>query len=596
MSDEPDEPDESDEWQVVVVGVCRKGEMYTDASDDEDGAHPCRDAKNFAEFTKLICFCSEPVVFAIELESKPEGDQVVLLQKGLREALNTAAQRMKEKNIKKMIVYYGGHGGSIDAERTQSLELGLVLEDEVVRAVELANLEYVCAIVLLDSCRDELRKSPSQEVPPDQSNKNTYVFGYFCQFEHRVRTSSLVLAALMYMMLAEEEDCPVAMFFTRLKSLLRDITGGRTDMQMDPLQSRAADQDFFPAKCLKCLELKLPFERAKVRQVLEDEEYEALLNTFAIYGHCDCIMDNVYQTGVILQEMLEDTKQMVEQDGKSHVPASKHTLRHLIPQLQRIAKVFHKKKELFRSDWKRELDVVGLQTPGRTSFEHVLEEIEKVTGDSGDLGTGSSRPRLPEVVCRCVVEARRTYYRQEGEQDLMSFHHVQEVLELLSKYFTQLPPLKSASCVLKDPADSDDSEQEDFTVPDDLKEDKFIYKLTIVTAWCVNGISASSLTEEQLAQLEHLQEHFTKRDAETDNYEIYIGAGSIWIMLQSPTLDDRTIRSIHKELEAWTQMLRRSGAAWRAARLQKVPRAAVPGGLLNWCASWARPIWRQGPS
>ncbi|CAJ1328257.1 unnamed protein product, partial [Effrenium voratum] len=135
MSDEPDE------WQLVAVGVSRNCEMYTDASDDKDGANPCRDAKIFAEFATLVCFCSEPVVFAIELESEPEGDQVVLLQKGLREALNTAAQRMKEKNIKKMMVYYGGHGESIDAKRTVSLELGLVLEDEVVRAVELADLE-----------------------------------------------------------------------------------------------------------------------------------------------------------------------------------------------------------------------------------------------------------------------------------------------------------------------------------------------------------------------------------------------------------------------------------------------------------------------
>ena len=212
------------------------------------------------------------------------------------------------------------------------------------------------------------------------------------------------------------------MFFTRLEWVLRDITGGRTDMQLaGPLRSRAADQDFFPAKCLK---LKLPFERAKVRRVLEDEEYEALRDTFAIYGHCDCIMDNVYETGVILQAMFEDTKQMVEQDGESHLPASKHTLRHLIPQLQRIAKVFHKKKELFRSDWKQELEVVRLQEVGRTSFEQVLKELEKVTEDSGDLG--SSRPRIPEVVRRCVVEARHRYFSQEGEQDLMSCDHVEE--------------------------------------------------------------------------------------------------------------------------------------------------------------------------
>ncbi|CAJ1384403.1 unnamed protein product [Effrenium voratum] len=590
-----DGPDESGEWQVVTIGVSRKGEMYTNAPDDEYGANPCRDAKIFAEFTKLICFCSEPVVFAEELKSKPEGDasafeepeddyfehidEIMPLQMDLREKLAAGATRMKENNIKNMMVYYAGHGESINKERTASCELKLVLEDEVVRAVEKAKLEHVCVIVLLDSCRDELHKSLYQS-PPEPSESNTFRFGYFCQFNHRMRTSSLVLAALMHMMLSETEDSEIVMFFTRLKRVLRDITGGRTDMQ---LPGTLPDQAFFPAKCRK---LKLPFERAKVRRVLEDEEYKALRDTFAMYGHCDCIMDNVYQTGVILRQMLEDTKQMVEQDHKSHLPAFKdsaHTLRYLIPQLQRFAKVFHEKKELFLSDWELELGVVRCK-----SFEEVLQVLEDVKERAEDPVGSSLRPRCPEVVRKCVVEARHTYSSQEGEQWLMSEKHLKDVFKTLSEYFTPLPPLTS-SCVIK---------EEDEQVP---KQNRgFIYELTIdiVAAWCVDGIRASSLTAEQLAQLEHLQNHFTKKDTETNKYEtkIYIGAGSIWIMLQLPTLDDRTIRSIHKELEAWTQMLRQSGATWHAARLQKVPQAAVPGGLLNWCASWARPIWRQGRS
>ena len=78
------------------------------------------------------------------------------------------------------------------------------------------------------------------------------------------------------------------------------------------------------------------------------------------------------------------------------------------------------------------------------------------------------------------------------------------------------------------------------TVPDDSEAADVMYKLTIeIDAWYVDGVSASSVTEEQWAQL---QKHFTK-DAETNEYEtkIYIGAGSIWIMLQSPTLDERTL-------------------------------------------------------
>ncbi|CAJ1384397.1 unnamed protein product [Effrenium voratum] len=497
------ESDESDEWQLVVVGVSRKGEMYTDASDDEYGPNSCRDCQILAECVALMGICSEPVVFAKELESQPEGD--ACLQMELREKLTIATTRMKQKNIKKMMVYYGGHGESIDEDRTVSCELGLVLEDEVVRAVEMAMLEYVCAIVLLDSSRC-LSLCHAYSSPPDRSPTNTYVFGYFCQFGDCMRASSLVPAALMHMMQAEKDDCDISFFLIRLKRLLLHITGGRTDMQLaGPLQ-RAADQEFFPAGCRK---LKLPFERAKVNGLL-DEEYEALRDTFAMYGHCDCIMDNMYLTGVILQEMLEDAKQMVEQDGESHVPASKHTLRHLIPQLERIAKVFHTKKELFRSDWRREFEAVALQEVGRTSFDHVLQQLEELTEESEYLGSGSSWPRIPEDVRRCVVEARHRYYRKEGEQDLMSISHVSEVLPMLSKYFTPLPPLDSASCVL-----TDDLEEQVFRTV-------FIYKLTIhISASCVDG-SFLVNKNQQLAQLDHLHKHFTKNYTETNAYEIEI--------------------------------------------------------------------------
>ena len=141
------ESDESDEWQLVVVGVSRKGEMYTNAPDDEDGANSCRDSQILAECAALMGICSEPVVFAKKLESEPEGDACLQMQMELREKLTAATTRMKQNNIKKMMVYYGGHGESIDEDRTVSCMLGLVLEDEVVRAVEMAMLEYVCAIV-----------------------------------------------------------------------------------------------------------------------------------------------------------------------------------------------------------------------------------------------------------------------------------------------------------------------------------------------------------------------------------------------------------------------------------------------------------------
>lgn len=66
------------------------------------------------------------------------------------------------------------------------------------------------------------------------------------------------------------------------------------------------------------------------------------------------------------------------------------------------------------------------------------------------------------------------------------FVPARKVLEKLSDRFTQLP-LKSASCVL--------------TVPHDPQEAYFIYTLSIeIDVWYV-GISASSVAEEQWAQL-----------------------------------------------------------------------------------------------
>ena len=41
---------------------------------------------------------------------------------------------------------------------------------------------------------------------------------------------------------------------------------------------------------------------------MTDKHYRALKDSFCMYGHLDCIVDDTYGTGVLLCEMLEETR------------------------------------------------------------------------------------------------------------------------------------------------------------------------------------------------------------------------------------------------------------------------------------------------
>ncbi|CAJ1395070.1 unnamed protein product [Effrenium voratum] len=64
-------------------------------------------------------------------------------------------------------------------------------------------------------------------------------------------------------------------------------------------------------------------------------------------------------------------------------------------------------------------------------------------------------------------------------------------------------------------------------------------------------------------------------------FEFYLGAGSIWVILRSVKLDAKDLEMISSKLEGWIKALRQLRSAWRFARLQAVPQAAVPAGLLK---------------
>ncbi|CAJ1328255.1 unnamed protein product [Effrenium voratum] len=585
--------EKSDAWQLVVVGVSDQDDI-----DHGNSPNPCRDAKTLAEFARCMGFCSEPVVFA---ERSPVDEDAQLnLQIGLTEKLTEAAKKMRDNNIKKLMVYYAGHGESVDESRTVSVDLDLVLEEAVVSAVEENELQYVCVIVLLDSCRNKADDSPAYKPRTFPSESNTYVYVYFCELYYPVRNSSLVPAALMHMIQAHS-DCTISDFLLRMSQLLLQVTLGRINMEWAGLSRSKALWPFFPAGRRGLL-----VDREEV-DVMPQEHYDALLNTFRVYGCLDCIIDHAVSLPMMLKDtkamlkdkekqlsaskptlrhaipsygcldcimdcamslpvMLKGTKlknveadpEILREDGEIQLPASP-TLRHMISELRSIAASFFAKRHLFLDDWRRELEVAMCE-----SLEEVKETLEKVTQEPGPSASFSHLPRrVPDSLRRCVLNARRDFYRRHQREGLMQTDHVIEVLQTLECYFDKLPLSAKESLEIQE------------VRAEEGREDV----IPVLYAFVINGISASGIPEQQLRDLEKIVDYVDGKDVVKYGSRFFLGTSSLWIILQSAKLDDKTFRSVQRQLEAWTKQLRQSRAAWHAARLQVVPRPAVPAGL-----------------
>ncbi|CAJ1444094.1 unnamed protein product, partial [Effrenium voratum] len=407
--------EKSDAWQLVVVGVSdqfvaderdldqddiEQDDLDRDDTEHDNSPNPCRDAKMLAKSAMLLGLCSEPVVFA-KRSPMDEHDQLEL-QTALIEKLPKAAKKMKEKNINKMMVYYADHG-----RRTVSVDLDLLLQEAVVSAVEENELKYVCVIVLLDSCKNKAEDSPAYRTEAFPCKSNTYIYVYFSKLGHHLRDSSLVAAALMHMMQAQS-DCTISHFLLRMSQLLRNITFGKINMEWVglPQSADAALWPFFPAG-----RQSLPFGREDVN-VMQREHYDALRGTFCVWGHLDCII----HYAVSLPEMLNDTKAMLKHQEKQ-LSASKPTLRRMISELRSIADIFFANRDLFLADWRQELQVAMCK-----SLEEVKETLEKVAQDTQRPGPGtfsisSGLPHIPDLLRRCVLNARLKGYPQ---------HHVEQ--------------------------------------------------------------------------------------------------------------------------------------------------------------------------
>ena len=128
----------SDEWQLVVVGAW-----------DNEAPLAKENAELLAAFARKTGFCSNPVEFIGYVGEEVEKEERNKLKQDLIDGLAKAARQMKECTISKLMVYFAGHGISDFHQKyvTISPELGIMLEGEVMRAVEHEKLEDVCAIV-----------------------------------------------------------------------------------------------------------------------------------------------------------------------------------------------------------------------------------------------------------------------------------------------------------------------------------------------------------------------------------------------------------------------------------------------------------------
>ncbi|CAJ1447749.1 unnamed protein product [Effrenium voratum] len=386
-------------WQTAIVDA----EIMADGDSE---------VKNLAEEFWRRGLCSEPPSVLVRRQKrKPDCHAKVNGRFALFDALNAEAQKMKENNLKKLMIYYKGHGASTVQEYTVCPDAALVLEDQVVDAVERHKLEYACVIVFVDSCRVKWRDKDDKECPAYSRPKvvpgktNTYIFVYFCELYYPLRDSSVVPKALMHMIQAQS-DCTIGDFLERMSQLLLKLTLGRIDMKWLVLSaSDALGWHFFPTG------YQSPFDREEV-VVMPQEHYDALTDNLCVWGCLDRMVDDVFS----LPEMLHDAEVMS----------------HMISELRSIADIFFAKKDLVRVDWRQEIYVAMCRSLGevRVTLENVAQ----------DPGSSHSDSRLPDPFYKCLVKARKQGYRKLQRENLHHMDHIKEVVNKLGSYVDQVPP------------------------------------------------------------------------------------------------------------------------------------------------------------
>ena len=60
-------------------------------------------------------------------------------------------------------------------------------------------------------------------------------------------------------------------------------------------------------------------------------------------------------------------------------------------------------------------------------------------------------------------------------------------------------------------------------------------------AFVINGISAAGIPEQQLRDLENIVDYVDGKDVVKYGSRFFLGTGSLWIILQSAKLDDKTL-------------------------------------------------------
>ncbi|CAJ1403170.1 unnamed protein product [Effrenium voratum] len=535
-----------EEWQLLSVGVTGR--------DIENAA---RDAHLLASCARELRLCSDPVLVATVVGNPDNLKQFKKrLKKDVKEAISKAVSRMKQRKITKLMVYFAGHGQARSMEQTVIAELKLVLEEAVMLEVEKQQLQNSCIVSILDTCREEEtgdlddseeRIDGSVEEPQGISEENVtphktnnYVYVTFCRYGETLPDSSLVCAAMLHMMQAQAR-CTISEFFDRLEILLQHLTIGRIEMDKTELQATHAIKPMFPAECLQ---VELP-ERWHVN-VLEDEHFSALQNSFCLWGRLDLLVD-------------KEVKAVLDKDTGLN-----GALQGTIEQLRRIGKTFHESQHLFRANRRQELEVARCN-----SLEDAAKEIETIASlpsmSSSSTESGVGLNCIPEGVWTAVVEARRKCYKKTDNPDLFGVDHADAVLCALGTFFTEI--------------ELPDGSKPHISV--DIRE-RAIDENWATYSFVVRNINASAVPPDQLRQLQtSLTQNEEYSGQFSRDFEFFLGRGSIWVIFRAVKLDAEDLKMIRSKLESWIKALQRSRAAWRFARLQQVPRAAVPAGLLK---------------
>lgn len=289
--------------------------------------------------------------------------------------------------------------------------------------------------MILDCCREE-KVSEIEEEVSSASNSNEYVFIYMCCDGWTIRDSNVGVAAFAHL-LQYQQPCSIGDFLNRFKMMLRHASFGLLELQWAELPDHVS--------LMRMLDgCKEQSERGDV-QILEEAQWRALLDTFALCGSLAHVVE-------------EEIGLPQQQRGQ--------TFSDMIPQLQRIGALFLEKRHLFRNNWEKELEAAILAEESLDKVADWIGKLKMSDGASACVTEGSFESsgisRIPDEIRRVLVTALKNLRRDshyQGDHGL----HAQPVKMIVEKFASHFKDFQLPAAGRIDPIELEMSKEDSVT-------------------------------------------------------------------------------------------------------------------------------------